>query len=93
MNLSIKTHVGPNGVLHIEGLDQIANQEVTVTVSFPAPSVGPAEFDLEQYAAPNVGPEVAASIMAIGAACSNLPVLDARSADEILAYNDMGLPE
>ena len=92
MNLSIKTHVGPNGVLHIEGLNQIADQDVTVTVSFPATSVGPAEFDLEQYAAPTVGPEVAAGIMAISAACSSLPVLDDRSADGILAYSDTGLP-
>ncbi|NJM98874.1 MAG: hypothetical protein HC800_18495 [Phormidesmis sp. RL_2_1] len=93
MNLSIKTHIGPNGVLHIEGLNQIADQDVTVTVSLPATSVGLAEFDLEQYAAPTVGPEVAASIMAISAACASLPVLDDRSADEILAYNDIGLPE
>ena len=93
MNLSIKTHIGPNGVLHIEGLDQIADQDVTVTVSLPATFVGPIEFDLEQYAAPTVGSEVAASIMAISAACASLPILDERSADEILAYNDIGLPE
>lgn len=93
MNLSIKTHVGPNGVLHIEGLDQIADQDVTVTVSLPSTSATAPEFGLEQYAAPTVGPEVAASIMAISAACSSLPVLDDRSADEILAYNDIGLPE
>ena len=93
MNLSIKTRVGPNGVLHIEGLDQVADQDVTVTVSFSTTSVGSPEFDLEQYASPTVGPEVAASIMAISAACSSLPVLDERSADEILAYNDIGLPE
>lgn len=59
MNLSIKTHIGPNGVLHIEGLDQIADQDVTVTVSLPATFVSPIEFDLEQYAAPTVGSEVA----------------------------------
>ncbi|MEL6854722.1 MAG: hypothetical protein AAFO83_06380 [Cyanobacteria bacterium J06607_13] len=93
MNLSIKTHIGPNGVLHIEGLDQIADQDVTVTVSFPTISVSPAEFDLAQYAAPTVGPEVVDSIMAISTECSKLPVLDERSADEILAYNDIGLPE
>ena len=61
MNLSIKTHIDPNGVLHIEGLDQIADQDVTVTVSLPATFVSPIEFDLEQYAAPTVGSEVAAS--------------------------------
>lgn len=93
MNLSIKTHIGPNGVLHIEGLDQIADQDVTVTVSLPATFVSPIEFDLEQYAVPTVGSEVAASIMAISAACASLPILDERSADEILAYNDIGLPE
>ena len=93
MNLSIKTHVGPNGVLHIEGLDQVAGQDVTVTVSLLTTSVSTPEFDLEQYAAPTVGPDVAAGIMAIGAACARLPVLDERSADEILSYNDIGLPE
>lgn len=93
MNLSFKTHVGPNGVLHIEGLDQIADQDVTVTVSLPAAPAGPTEFDLEQYAASTVGPEAAASIMAISNACSSLPVLDDRSADDILGYNDIGLPE
>ncbi|NEP15469.1 MAG: type II toxin-antitoxin system VapB family antitoxin [Leptolyngbya sp. SIO4C1] len=93
MNLSFKTHVGPNGVLHIEGLDQVADQDVTVTVSFPADPASPAEFDLEQYTASTVGPDVAASIMAISDACSSLPVLDDRSADEILGYNAIGLPE
>lgn len=94
MNLSIETHVGPDGVLHIEGLNQIADQDVTVTVSSrSATSVSSVESDLDQYAAPTVGPEVAASIMAISTACSSLPVLDDRSADEILAYNDIGLPE
>ena len=93
MNLSIKTHVGPNGVLHIEGLNQVADQDVTVTVSLPDTSVSSPEFDLEQYAAPSVGAEVAASIMAISTACANLPILDERSADEILSYNEIGLPE
>ncbi|MEO1396286.1 MAG: hypothetical protein AAFV90_25605 [Cyanobacteria bacterium J06634_5] len=92
MNLSIKTHVGPNGVLHIEGLEQIADQDVTVTVSLPSASANVLEFDLEQYAAPTVGPDVAASIMTISNICSTLPVWDDRSADEILAYNDIGLP-
>ncbi|MGB3791018.1 MAG: hypothetical protein WA949_23635 [Phormidesmis sp.] len=93
MNLSIKAHVGHNGVLHIEGLNQIAGQDVTVTVSLPATAVSSTEFDLEQYAAPTMGPDIAAGIMAIGAACASLPVLDERSADEILSYNDIGLPE
>lgn len=93
MNLSIKTHVGPNGVLHIEGLDQTANQDVTVTVSLPSASANTTEFNLEQCAAPSIGPEVVSSIMAISATCSKLPVLEGRSADEILAYNDIGLPE
>ncbi|MEO0708937.1 MAG: hypothetical protein AAF050_25215 [Cyanobacteria bacterium J06649_5] len=92
MNLSIKTHVGPNGVLHIEGLAQIADQDVTVTVSLLSASANVLALDLDQYAAPTVGPDVAASIMTISAACSTLPVLDDRSADEILAYNDIGLP-
>ena len=93
MNLSIKTHVGPNGVLHIEGLEQVANQDGTVTVFLPSTSTTVPEFDLEQYAAPTVGPDVAASSMAMSTVCAQLPVLDNRSADEILSYNDIGLPE
>ena len=93
MNLSIKTHVGSNGILRIEGLEQIANQDVTVTVSLPTASAKATEFDLEQYAAPTTGPDVADSIMNISAACASLPTLDDRSADKILGYNDIGLPE
>ncbi len=62
-------------------------------MSLPATFVSPIEFDLEQYAVPTVGSEVAASIMAISAACASLPILDERSADEVLAHNDIGLPE
>ena len=93
MNLSIKTHVGSDGVLHIEGLEQIANQDVTVTVPLPTTSAKATEFDLAQYAAPTTGPDVADSIMAISAACASLPVLDNRSADEIFGYNDIGIPK
>ena len=32
-------------------------------------------------------------LLAIGAHCASLPDLDARSADEILGYDDRGLPD
>ncbi|NJL47154.1 MAG: type II toxin-antitoxin system VapB family antitoxin [Leptolyngbyaceae cyanobacterium SM2_5_2] len=39
------------------------------------------------------GKSVADLIKAISQACASLPVLDERSADDILGYNDIGLPE
>lgn len=35
---------------------------------------------------------IAAELMAIGRHCASLPVLDARSSDEILGYDENGLP-
>ncbi|MEL7521478.1 MAG: hypothetical protein AAGJ80_07655, partial [Cyanobacteria bacterium J06553_1] len=55
-----------------------SHQDVTVTVSLPSASANVLEFDLEQYAAPTVGPDVAASIMTISNICSTLPVWDDR---------------
>ena len=37
-------------------------------------------------------PNLAAKLMAIGRHCSSLPVLDPRTSDEILGYDDNGLP-
>ena len=94
MNLPIhvQSHIGADGTLHIEGLHQIANQDVTVILT---PQIGGGEdtpFELEQYAASITGKSVADRIKAISHACSSLPVLDDRSADDILGYNDIGLP-
>ena len=38
------------------------------------------------------GPSLAAEILEIGRRCASLPDLDARSADEILGYDEHGLP-
>jgi antitoxin VapB len=35
---------------------------------------------------------IAAELMAIGRHCASLPVLDPRSSDEILGYDEIGLP-
>jgi antitoxin VapB len=36
--------------------------------------------------------DLAAELLAIGRQCASLPQLDTRSADEILGYDDHGLP-
>jgi antitoxin VapB len=38
------------------------------------------------------GPELARALKEIAARCAALPVLDARTADEILGYDENGLP-
>jgi antitoxin VapB len=38
------------------------------------------------------GRSLAAELMAIGRHCASLPVLDPRSSDEILGYDENGLP-
>ena len=38
------------------------------------------------------GPGLADELLTIGNRCANLPVLDERTADEILGYDDSGLP-
>ncbi len=38
------------------------------------------------------GPALSGAILEIGRRCAALPVRDARTADEILAYDDRGLP-
>jgi len=38
------------------------------------------------------GRSLAAELMAIGKHCASLPVLDPRSSDEILGYDENGLP-
>lgn len=51
------------------------------------------DFDLEQYAASKTGGAVAENIRTVSKACSSLPVLDGRHPDDILSYNEVGLPE
>ncbi|MEY4377035.1 MAG: hypothetical protein RJB26_1585 [Pseudomonadota bacterium] len=38
------------------------------------------------------GPGLADELLTIGNRCASLPVLDERTADEILGYDDSGLP-
>jgi hypothetical protein len=58
-SIQIQSHIGTDGVLHIEGLHQIADQDVTIILT---PSSSSDRLfhtsDLEKYAAP-VGREVA----------------------------------
>ena len=76
MNLPIhvQSHIAADGTLHIEGLHQIANQDVTVILT---PQLGSSEdkpFELEQYVASVTGKFVADRIKAISQACASLPV-------------------
>ena len=45
-------------------------------------------FELERYAASTTGKSVTDRIKAISQACSGLPVLDERSDDDILDYDN-----
>ncbi len=89
-SLQLQSHVGKDGTLRVEGLHQLADQDVTIILS-PKPMA--ASFDLEQYAAPVVGSTVADRLRAISFTCAGLPVLETRSSDGILGYNALGLPE
>jgi hypothetical protein len=94
-SIQIRSHIGTDGILHIEGLYQIADQDVTIILT-PSSSTVPLlhESNLDQYAAaPTVGPEVADKLKAISRRFQALPVLDNRSPEEILGYNEIGLPE
>ena len=91
----IQAHIGADGTLRIEGLHQIADQDVMVILAMKPETGAEAElyFDLEQYAVSVTDRVVADRLKAISQDCSSLPVLDDRPADEILSYNDLGLPE
>lgn len=47
---------------------------------------------LERQAQPRRGRRLAEEILAIGARCARLPLLDDRSDEAILGYDDAGLP-
>jgi hypothetical protein len=93
--IHVQAHIGADGILRIEGLHHIADQDVVVILAMPPKPSPDADvpFDLERYASPIVGKAVADRLKAISQACSRLPMLDDRSADDILGYNDIGLPE
>lgn len=91
--IEVRSRVGADGILHIEGLHDIANKDVVITM-LPVSQVDVrAELNLQSYAASTVGESVAKRMQEIGANCSRLPILDARNSDEILGYNEIGLPE
>lgn len=93
--IHVQAHIASDGTLRIEGLHHIADQDVMVFLAAkPRLSVkADGRFDLAQYAAPVTGQAVADKLRAISRDCSSLPLLDDRSADDILGYNDLGLPE
>ena len=74
--LEIYSHVGADGILHIEGLLDMKDQDVTVTVSRSeqANDTG-SQFNLEQYAAQATGKAITDNIKAIGRSCSALNLL------------------
>jgi len=88
--IHVQAHIGVDGTLRIEGLHHIADQDVMVILATPPRPRTDTDlsFDLEQYAAPVMGKTVADKLKAISQACSSLPVLDDRSADDILGYGD-----
>ena len=93
MTIQIHSHIDASGTLHIEGLHQIANQDVTVILSALSDTDVDLSLGEESHNSLVTGNVVADRIMAISKACSSLPILDTRSPEEILGYNDIGLPE
>ncbi|MEO1401279.1 MAG: hypothetical protein AAFV72_08475 [Cyanobacteria bacterium J06635_1] len=91
--IQVHSHIGADGTLHIEGLHQMADQDVMIILSSVFDNNGTPSFELQRYAAPIIGKPVADRLKAISKVCANLPVLDDRSPDEILGYNDIGLPQ
>lgn len=51
-----------------------------------------AEERLQRIRQSRAGRSLAAEILEIGRRCASLPDLDARTADEILSYDEHGLP-
>lgn len=92
-SIQIQSHIGKDGTLHIEGLHEIADQDVIIILApEPAVETPTSPFDLTRYAAPLVGAIIAERLKQISHACASLPILDDRSPEEILGYNDIGLP-
>lgn len=92
--IHVQAHIASDGTLRIEGLHHIADQDVMVFLAAKPRLSAEAEshFDLKQYAAPVMGKVVADKLKAISQGCSSLPLLDDRPADDILGYDDWGLP-
>ncbi|MEO1297085.1 MAG: hypothetical protein AAFW75_15135 [Cyanobacteria bacterium J06636_16] len=93
-SIQIISHVDADGTLRLEGLHQIAGQDVLVRLSptVDEPEAATQVGDLTPYRVRETGPVVADRILAIARRCATLPVFDDRSPDEILGYNELGLP-
>ena len=83
MPLNIKDPVTEKVVRELAAL---THRSVTETVRLAAES----ELQRVRHASKRMG--LAEELMAIGRRCAALPVLDPRSADEILGYDEHGLP-
>jgi antitoxin VapB len=70
----------------VRALAAVTGEGVTATIRKAV------EERLQRVGAHRGGRSLTAEILAIGAHCAALPDLDARSADEILGYDEHGLP-
>jgi antitoxin VapB len=70
----------------VRELASITGEGVTVAVRKAA------EERLQRVRRRKAGRNLAAELLEIGAHCAALPTLDSRSADEILGYDENGLP-
>ncbi|WP_404786103.1 hypothetical protein [Altericista sp. CCNU0014] len=85
--ITTQTYVNADGCLHLEipmGLD-LAGQEIEIQIDY-------------RVLSPEIAKPIARTIdlKAIQRICdeiSALPILDTRSPDEVLGYNEIGLPE
>ena len=83
MGLSIKDPVTEKSVRELAAL---AGESVTAAVRRAA------EERLQRLRRERRRGSLAAEILEIGRRCASLPDMDARSADEILGYDEHGLP-
>lgn len=91
--IQIHSCIREDGTLYLEGLHQMAGLDVTVVLS---PAIKPDEtgsvFTLEEYAMQEVGIAVVEKIKATRNLFKSLSILDGRSPQEILDYDEIGLP-
>ena len=83
MPLNIKD---PTTEKYVRELAAVTGEGVTVAVRKAA------EERLQRVRRDKAGRNLAADLLEIGSRCAALPDLDARNADEILGYDEHGLP-
>jgi len=71
----------------VRALAEVTGESVTVAIRTAA------EERLRRVSGDKGGRSLAAELLEIGARCAALPDRDSRSADEILGYDDHGLPQ